>query len=112
MPASHSRAGKDVLRLKISDEPHEKYQTCDPWTGQRIVPGIPILNSTAHGNIINKRIEYYNVKCPECEIKAEYNESSEPVCPSCGIICSGKDTIMSEQMVRDAKAAGRVDGGN
>lgn len=50
------------------------------------------------------------MECPECEVAAEYTHDSEPVCPQCGIICSGKDTILSEQVVRDAKAAGRIKG--
>lgn len=110
MPENHSRAGMDVERVSISDEPHDNYRGIDPWTGKELDGGIPILTSTPSGNIVEKDIRYFTVKCPECQVPAEYTHDSEPVCPECGIICAGKDTILSEQMVRDAKAAGRVDG--
>lgn len=110
MPENRSRAGKEVERVAISDEPHERYRGHDPWTGERLETGIPILTSTPGGNIIEKDVTYSTVKCPECEVPAKYTHDSEPVCPECGIVCAGKDTILSEQVVRDAKAAGRIDG--
>ena len=110
MPENRSRAGMEVERVEVSDEPHEKYRGFDPWTGEKLDNGIPILTSTPGGNIVEKDVTYYTVKCPECGISTEYTNDSEPVCPTCGIICAGKDTILSEQVVRDAKAAGRIDG--
>jgi len=109
MTESHSRAGKFVERVEISDEPHDKYRGFDPWTGEELDSGIPILTNTLCGNIVEKDVTYYRVQCPECGTSAKYTDNSEPVCPECGIVCAGKDTILSEQVVRDAKAAGRID---
>jgi hypothetical protein len=108
MPENHSRAGKTVERLRITDEPHERYSNCHPVTGDEINRGIPILTKAPGGNIVEKDVTYYTVKCPDCRIPALYNNDSEPICPECGMICSGESIILSEQMVRDAKAAGRV----
>lgn len=110
MPENRSRKGKEVERVSISDEPHEKYRDFDPWTGQKLEGGIPILTAKSHGNVIDKDVTYHTVKCPSCRIPAEYTHNSEPICPECGIVCAGSDTILSEQLVRDAKAAGRIDG--
>jgi len=110
MQKTHSRAGKTVERINVSDEPHDSYRGVDPWTGESLDNGIPILKSTPVGNIISKKVTYYTVKCPECGISTKYTHDSEPVCPECGIVCAGKDVILSEQLVRDAKAAGRIDG--
>jgi hypothetical protein len=110
MPENHSRAGKEVERVSISDEPHERYRGFNPWTGEELDNGIPILTSTPNGNIVKKDVTFSTVKCPECEIPAKYTHDSEPVCPNCGVICAGKDTILAEQVVVDAKAAGRIEG--
>ena len=110
MPENHSRAGKEVQRVRITDEPHNRYQKLNPITGKEIENGIPILKQVPGGNIVIKDITYYTVKCPECRIPAKYNHDSEPLCPECGMICSGRNTILSEQMVRDAKSAGRLNG--
>lgn len=108
MPASSSRIGKSVEKVAIDDSPHERYRKHDPWTQERIEPGIPILKTTPRGNVIEKDITRSRVKCPECDIEAEYDEDSEPVCPCCGIICAGNGEKI-EEIVIDAKAAGRVD---
>lgn len=110
MPENHSRAGKDVERVSISDKPHDHYQVHHPMTGERLDNGIPILKKVKGGRIVKKSIKYYTVKCPECHIPAKYDSDSEATCPKCGIICLGSDTILEEQIVRDAKAAGRIDG--
>jgi hypothetical protein len=110
MPQNRSRAGKEVERLRISDEPHSRYSNCHPITGKELKRGIPILTKATGGSIVSKDVTYYTVECPECEIPARYTNDSEPVCPQCGIICSGKDTILNEQIINDAKAAGRVGG--
>ena len=109
MSETHSRAGMEVERVSVSDNPHDKYRGFDPWTGEKLDTGIPILTSVPGGNIIEKDVNYYNVNCPECGQPAEYTHDSEPVCPNCGCVCAGKDVILSEQLVRDAKAAGRID---
>jgi len=109
MQETHSRVGKIVDRITASDEPHDNYRGHDPWTGERLDNGIPILKSTPAGNIICKEVTHCTVKCPECEVRTKYTHISEPVCPECGIVCAGKDVILSEQLVRDAKAAGRFD---
>lgn len=105
-----SNVGKPVERVSVSYEPHEKYQNLAPFTNEKIYPGIPLLTSVPGGKIIEKDITYHSVLCPACKVEVQYDESSEPVCPECGIICAGSDTILSEQMVRDAKAAGRIEG--
>lgn len=110
MPETHSRAGKRVERVSVNDSPHERYRGYDPWTGEELKRGIPILTSTPSGNIVEKNVTYKVIKCPECEKPSRYTDSSEPVCPECGIVCGGEDQITSDRMVRDAKAAGRVDG--
>lgn len=108
MPSSTSRIGKKVERVELDDTPHDRYRQHDPWTAERIEPGIPILKTTPHGNIIEKNVTRKRVKCPECQIDAKYDEDSEPVCPNCGIICAGNG-VMSEEIIIDAKAAGRID---
>jgi len=110
MPENQSRAGKRVVRLSVNDDPHERYREHDPWTGEKLIPGIPLLASTSGGNVVKKDVSYKVVKCPECETEARYTHDSEPVCPDCGIVCAGKDTILEDQVVIDAKAAGRIDG--
>lgn len=106
MPIEHSRIGKPVERIRINDEPHERYKQIHPWTGEAIYPGIPILMKAETGNIIRKDVTHSRVKCPECDIGAEYDDDSEPVCPSCGIICAGNGEV-TEEIVFDAKAAER-----
>lgn len=109
MTEGHSKYGEQVERISVNYEPHEKYKTVNPWTNQSIKPGIPILTNVTGGKIIKKDVKYYTVSCPSCEVPAEYDESSEPICPLCGLICSGGHADKSEQIVRDAKAAGRMD---
>jgi len=110
MPENHSRANKRVERLTVTDEPHERYQDFDPWTGKELEYGMPVLSSTQSGTVLDKEVNYYEVECPECNITAKYTHDSEPVCPNCGMICSGDRRILSEQIVIDAKSAGRIDG--
>lgn len=81
----------------------------DPWTGQELKHGIPLLTNTPGGNVVDKLVKLNVVTCPECNTDARFTNDSEPVCPDCGIICSGKGIPTRERMVRDAKAAGRVD---
>ena len=107
-----SNVGKPVEKVSVSYEPHKDYDELAPYTYEKISPGIPNLKSASGGKIIRKDIKYHSVLCPECKIEVRYDESSEPVCPECGIICAGSDTILREQMVFDAKAAGRIDGEN
>lgn len=108
MPENQSRAGKVVERMRISDEPHQRYSKCHPVTGEELKRGIPILTKADGGNVIRKDVTYYTVKCPDCRVPARYNNESEPICPECGMICSSRSAILSEQMVRDGKAAGRA----
>jgi len=108
MAENYSREGQKVEQMAISDEPHDKYRGFNPWTGEELTVGIPILTSTPGGNVVDKEITYSTVICPECDIPAKYTSDSEPVCPQCGIICAGKDGILREQIVIDAKAAGRM----
>lgn len=110
MTEHHSRAGKRVERFLVNDDPHVRYRENDPWTGERLEKGIPILTRTPRGYVVEKEIIYQKIKCPECRTPARFSESEEPLCPDCGMVCAGKDIITEERMVRDAKAAGRVDG--
>jgi hypothetical protein len=110
MPETHSRAGKRVEQFVIDDGPHERYQAHNPWTGEKLDNGIPILKTVKGGQIVRKDVEYQIIECPECNQDARYTHDSEPVCSNCGIICVGKDAIKRERIVRDAKAAGRFDG--
>lgn len=80
-------------------------------TGESLDNGIPILITSNRGSVIRKDISHYKILCPECRIPAEYTQKSEPVCPDCGIICVGQDIIREERVIRDAKAAGRLEGG-
>lgn len=109
MSETHSRAGKRVEQLSVTDEPHERYQKMDPWTNETLDNGIPILNTTDAGQVVDKEIIHYIVHCPECLIPAKYSHDSEPLCPNCGIVCSGKNAVSSPSLIRDAKAAGRVE---
>lgn len=111
MPEIHSREGKRVERIRVSDQPHERYRKIDPSTGEELTIDnqIPILTSTKKGNVVDKEVSRYNVSCPECHKIVRYNHNSEPICSSCGIICSGQVAELEVVMVRDAKAAGRCE---
>lgn len=110
MPENHSRAGKRVERFSVNDDPHEFYRENDPWTGEGLEKGIPILIKTPYGNIINKEVKYFIIKCPECSVTARYSKSEEPLCPECGMVCSGQVADPRERIIRDAKASERIDG--
>lgn len=61
---------------------------------------------------MDKKVVEYTVTCPDCQVSGRYDEDSEPVCPRCGLLLTGttaKRTLIADQLVRDAKAAGRVD---
>lgn len=109
MPGNHSKARKRVERISVNDDPHERYQKLEPYTGKELSRGIPLLSNTTIGHIVEKEVTHYNIECPECGIPARYSHKSEPQCPRCGIICSGKHGIENEVVI-DAKAAGRLDG--
>jgi hypothetical protein len=110
MPENHSRVGKSVEKVKINDDVHEKYRNHDPWTGERLKTGIPILSSVASGKVVEKEITYSNVLCPNCKSDIYFDNEEEPVCQSCGIICNGQESNKVDRMIRDAKAAGRTAG--
>lgn len=95
-----SRANQRVDRTRVRDTTHDLYRN----------DGTPILFSTMGGQIIQKRIEAHTVECPECSIEARFDADSEPVCPRCGILCDerGKKTLREDQIVIDAKSAGRL----
>jgi hypothetical protein len=102
MAGNHSRVDQRVDRIRVSDEPHDRYT-------QR---GVPILLNTDAGNVVEKRVDAYTVHCTDCAIPAVHDENSMPICPNCGLICGGKDSksIDRGRIVRDPKAAGRVAG--
>lgn len=108
MGGKRNLPGETVERIKISDKPHERYQFIAPYSGKELKRGIPILKSVPGGKIVRKRVTYQTVQCPECEIDANYTSDSEPVCPECGLICTGKGVNFREQIVRDSKSAGRI----
>lgn len=114
-----SRVGQRVDKSRTTDDPHDDYRAYDPWTGEyilerddegEITSGLPVLLSTVIGNIVEKSVERYTVYCPECDTPARYDDLADPVCQQCGIICQGADETAHEQLVLDAKAAGRVAG--
>lgn len=109
MPESHSREGKRVEKTSVDDDPHVFYRGFDPWTGEKLKHGIPVTVSTSKGNVVLKNVNHSVVKCPECNVPARYTADEEPVCPICGIICSGKDGQHLQQVVIDAKSAGRIE---
>lgn len=110
MPENQTKAGKRVERINVNSEPHDKYRTNDPWTGEAISPGIPMLSSKRAGNVLDKKVTIRTIHCPKCDTEIHYDDDSEAVCASCGIICSAGENDRTEQMIIDAKAAGRVGG--
>jgi len=104
-----SRRGQRVDRV-MAYEDHEKRLGVHPVTGEDVPdPGIPILSSGRVGQVVEKSIRAYTIKCPDCHVAARYDEKASPVCPECGLICAGPDTEREERLVHDAKSAGRID---
>lgn len=104
-----SRYGQRVDRVRVYED-HDKRRSVHPITGEEVgPPGIPILLNTPKGKIVKKSIRAYTIKCPDCKIAAKYDEKASPICPKCGLICVGPDAMKGERLVRDAKAAGRID---
>lgn len=119
MSGHTSRVGQRVDQLTATDAPHEDYEMYDPWTGDyiaerdaegNITSALPVLTSTLIGNVVEKSVETTTVVCPACEIAAKYDERADPICPNCGIMCVGKDSNPQPRLLRDAKAAGRING--
>ena len=96
-----NRTNQRVELIKVDDEPHEDYYES----------GVPLLLNTAIGQVVAKSVHAYTVHCPKCDTPAQFNEKNEPVCPECGIICSGDDAVPEKRMVRDLKAAGQAESG-
>lgn len=95
-----SRDGQRVDKISATDDPHELYRR----------DGTPVLRSTKIGNVVEKNVIAYTMSCPDCDTSGRY-EDDEPVCPDCGLLLlgrTGKRTLLEDQLVRDAKAAGRV----
>lgn len=109
MSGNKNLPGETVERVKISDDPHERYQFLAPFSGEELKRGIPILKGVPGGKVVRKDVTYSEVHCSECDIAAKYTSDSEPVCPECGLICTGKGVNL-QPIVRDAKAAGRIEG--
>lgn len=109
MPEKSLFTGETVERTRITDDPHQRYSKIHPCKDKELEQRIPILLSVPGGNIVRKKVTNYTIKCPECLVEAKYTHSSEPVCPECGMICAGPNILKEEQLVRDAKAAGRID---
>ena len=96
-----ARQGQRVDKVTASDDPHDLYRS----------DGTPVLRSTKLGQVVEKSVIDYTISCPECEASGRYDADADPVCPKCGLVLTGstgKRTLISEQLVRDAKAAGRV----
>jgi hypothetical protein len=106
MQNTHSRADKIVQRTQVNSDPHDLYRENDPWTGEELKPGIPILKCRARGQVLRKEVIYETIKCPDCSTPARYSDDEEPLCPNCGMICSGEE--VDQTIVRDAAAAGRM----
>jgi len=100
MPHQTSRVGQRVDLIRVSDEPHDLYRS----------DGTPVLKKTRVGMIVEKDVKSYTVVCPDCREPARYNHASEPICPSCGLICDGQqgeEVRREESIVIDKRAAGR-----
>lgn len=67
-----------------------------------------MLHSSARGKVLRKSVYRYTVVCPECDEAAIYDDGAKPICPECGIVCTGRDE--GQRMLIDAKSAGRVSG--
>lgn len=99
MAGRTSRVNQRVDRVRVSDEPHEKYYG----------DGRPVLTDTKAGKLIDKEVEAYTVLCPDCGEVARYDQDELPICPACGMVCTGDTGSMPrDNLVRDPKAAGRV----
>jgi hypothetical protein len=99
MSGHTSQVGQRADKLVASDDPHERY-TAD---------GRPVLSKTERGQVVEKTVNRYTLSCGDCGLPATYNEKNEPECPKCGLLCSTKDERETPPIVRDAKAAGRLD---
>lgn len=96
-----TKKGQRVDKVRASDGPHDLYRG----------DGTPVLVSTPIGNVLEKDIVHVTVTCPDCDISVYYDGDGEPVCDECGLICTGRqgtNTLLADQLVRDAKAAGRL----
>jgi ribosomal protein S27AE len=127
MSGRTSSVGQRVDLVSVSDEPHEDYREYDPWTGEpigrydeegEVISGLPILKKvqrgTSRAKIIEKEIIQTTMHCDKCGDVVYFDHDEAPVCERCGLICSGREgrEIQRERLLyRDAKAAGRIDGG-
>lgn len=66
---------------------------------------IPVAYDTGRGRILKKDVTEETTQCPECEIPARRYDN-DTMCPECGMLCS--DSVATDNLVRDSKAAGRI----
>ena len=66
---------------------------------------VPVAYDCPRGKIIRKEIDWNTIHCPDCE-EAARDVDGEKLCPECGLICSQAGPTV--EIVRDAKAAGRI----
>lgn len=99
-----SKANQRVDKLRVDDEPHEQYFDC----------GRPVLISTVAGNVVEKNVYAYTVRCPECDdVDGYYDAAEEAVCPECGIMLFetadlDMTTTGGQPIIADGPAAGRT----
>lgn len=67
---------------------------------------IPVVYDSDRGNVLRKEIEWNTTYCPECDVAARKYDG-DTMCPECGLLCN--EECPSDNLVRDPKAAGRVD---
>lgn len=70
---------------------------------------VMVANNESGGMRVGKSIEERTICCSECDDEpAIIDERGEPICPKCGMVCS--QTGLTDNLIRDPKAAGRLNG--
>ncbi len=66
---------------------------------------IPVAYDTPRGAVVKKKVEEKTTYCPDCDVAARRHDG-DTMCPECGLLCT--DSKASDNLVRDPKAAGRM----
>jgi hypothetical protein len=67
---------------------------------------VPEAYDTERGQVLKKEVVEQTTHCPECNVPARKYDG-DTMCPECGLLCNQKGP--SEEIIRDAKAAGRIE---
>lgn len=68
---------------------------------------IPETYDSDRGQVMKKEVERKSNFCPDCQVAARVTNKGEPMCPECGLIVAETEEY---NIVRDARAAGHIDG--